>query len=361
MPRRLIKGIQRSRRIRQLREKVSSAPSPRAYSLLCEWILASRGPEDAQRVATEAIECFPWSERLQVLFHRIRRAAFKEEIERLENRVQQAPTAELYGRLAEVYKLANEDDEVFRICRECISRFPKSDSAFLVEGRLRLERFFRNHLKHDGVIAAEKLERAVALNPLNMKARRELSELYFEIGAWNRLQRHMRPLLRDTNTDERIQEMARFVDRIGTTEEEDLPALFRASQVRHATASSENGLAKKDPPLREMMATLRTLPGVTKVKLVQASDDAEDRSTLGPEDHGGTMIEAGAIIGATAQHALVEMEMGNLRHGQLSGSWGHLLVFRFATGTLIVVTAANADPDEIREYALSARSSKVMQ
>ncbi len=339
----IVRSLQRRREIKKISQAVESEPTPRGYENLCERILSLKGAEEALPILEEAQARFPWSERLVVLGMRVRRAAVREELARLEADTMTSPTPEAYGRLAERLRQIGDEDEAIRICRDCAARFPQNENAFLVEGRLRVARFRRTGLPRDGLQAVEQLERAVVLNPENMRARRLLAELYAEIGASHHARAHLDWIVEGSGADptlatltERIQETAHS----GSAATEDLATLF-----------STNGTGRREtrsPVLEGLIEELRTFDGVEEVIQFGLTSVSRDEGEA-PADLDGLA----AFVATLAGDSLLEMDMGNLRHGQLSGPWGHVLFFCFGKRLVALRGDDSMNLATVRERVLS--------
>src|SRR5262249_61079922 len=115
-------------------------------------------------ILEEGLRLYPGSERLIEFQRSIRRSRKRPEIEGLLAAEKKSPAPELFGRLAEIYRSLADDDAALEVCRRCIAQFPDDENPSLVQGKIRLARFYRNLHSRDRALGAEKLGRDEALN-----------------------------------------------------------------------------------------------------------------------------------------------------------------------------------------------------
>lgn len=349
----LVKKLQRRREIHKISQAVASDPSPSKIATLCDRVTATKGPREALEAAEQGLRQFPWSERLQVLAFRLAKAVARDEIDEITRAIADSPTPEAYGRLAERFRQLGDEDEVIRVCRECAARFPQNENAFLVEGRLRTDRYRRTGLARDGILAIEKLERAVVLNEENLRARQLLGGLYADIRAYGRALPHLRYLKMHGAPDERLQQLLADAEVAETTPESsaEIAAMFaRAGEGTTRNRSSNDGTSPRtpEPELDPVLKDVRAMSGVREVAVTTRTSD-------GPADPDGTsLVSVAKSIFAVASESLVEMEMGHLRHAQISGPEGKLLLFALGSSEVSVLTEPRAASQEIRDRVLSA-------
>ncbi len=350
----LVKKLQRRREIQKISQEVASDPSPAKIETLCERVAATKGPRAALDAVERGLEQFPWSEKLQVLAFGLAKAVAKDELEEITRAIAESPTPEAYGRLAERFRQLGDEDEAIRVCRECAARFPQNENAFLVEGRLRTDRYRNTGLARDGVLAVEKLERAVVLNEDNLRARQLLGGLYADIGAFGRALPHLRFLKMHGAPDERLQTLLDDAEAAGGSVESsaEIAALFAAASPAGSIADGDTARSDAphatEPNLEPVLRDVREMNGVREVVTTRRTD-------MAPEDPDGASLESVArAIFAIASESLVEMEMGNLRHAQISGPQGQLLLFSLGSSEVSVLTEPRATSQDIRERVLSA-------
>jgi len=341
----IVRRFQRRREIHKIAQSVSDRPTPRKYEGLCERLLATRGAEAAVGAITEARKLFPWSERLEALHSKIRIAASRDEIARLQADAERAPSPEAYGRLAEALRKVGEDDEAIRYCRLSASSFPSNENAFLVEGRIRMEKLRRTGLVRDGMLAVENLERAISLNTDNTKARRLLADLYLEIGARSRARPHLEYLASEIGFQEAIDRLA---SDDGTTENADLSELFRRAKRTPSPGSAPS----REPVLGRLVEELRATQGVHEI-VTLGFVEGEAPEIERTDGVSAELRAVSALIARQAQGSLVEMDMGNLRYGELTGSWGTVLLFRLDETGIAMRTDGKVDLADLREKVLS--------
>lgn len=364
----IVRSIQRHRELRKLRERIEANPRAQDYVLLAERLLASKTPDEVLPVVREGLTRFPWSERLQVLAFRLGKSIVRRELEDLEASIARSPSPEIFGRLAEIHRRIGDEEEAIRVCRECAARFPQNENGFLVEGRLRLDRFARTGQVRDALLAVEKLERAAVLNPENMRARRLLADFFFDVGARNRARTHIDAILAHASGDAAIREMDEILRELEETspsvcEDENLEELLRLRRTGQDADTESVGSVTSTvdtdfgpvPCLEGLRDELERLPGV--LQIVQQVYLAPDGGEPGGHDEPEEFVTTARSLTRLAQESLVEMDMGNFRHGQVSGDWGHVLFFRIGSWLIAASAGSQATPADIRRSVLSVPST----
>lgn len=346
-----VKNLQRRRELRKMYQLVKDHPTPSNHAALCERLLTVEGAGAVLPRVEDALREFPWSEKLQVLALRVRRAASRAECDALHAAIRKSPSPDTYGRLADLLRAIGDEDEAIRVCHDCSSRFPQNENAFLVEGQIRAERFLRTGSARDGALAVERLERAVVLNAENLKARRLLGQVYSELGAPEHAYLHLRFIQSRSDIDLELERLLSEVSRSrsegGTTDSEDIPSLLRARSSGDAADGKRDGGNPAGARLEQMAERLRVHEDIDDVALLSSDGHPVDLSSDRP------FAPLARHLAEAARTSLLEMDMGNLRHAQVSGPWGHLLLFRFGKALLAARSNGLVQPADVREAVLS--------
>jgi len=326
-------------RLWRLRRQARKHPSPAAWAALSERYLAMGEAESAYAVADEGLKDFPTSERLHALRRLIQKESLRERVKSLRQSLHRRPDPYLYARLANVFRKLGELNKAETIAEECKTRFPCDENPYLVIGEIRAGRYKKQLMARDGRLAIENLERAVSLNPDNLKGRMQLAELYAALGANSRALPHLLHLGEATPDDERIRGL---ISEVGSrpVEEGDLNALLRAAERKRKTPYPFQGgevqsESEAQGPARLMNRNVirrsaAALFGIRDLKGLYVACDG-----LGPvevkEDptlEANGFSESAAKILKAAEASSRKMDMGGFSQGFIEGSFGRIVLRR---------------------------------
>jgi tetratricopeptide (TPR) repeat protein len=184
--------LKRWQDLSRLRRQARRDPSPSAFAELAERLIALGEHDEALRVAEEGLAAYPHADRLEHVRLYVKKNRMTGELRRLREEIQRRPTALGYSRLAKLYRELGSHDEALAIAAACAERFPTDETAFLLQADLRRERFRRDMVAKDAIMAESALRQALRLNPRNVDARVRLAELCHLVGMREACAEHLR-------------------------------------------------------------------------------------------------------------------------------------------------------------------------
>ena len=326
-------------RLYRLRRQARKHPSPAGWATLSERFLAMGDATAAFAATEEGLKDFPTSDRLHALKRLIQKESLRERVKTLRQSIRRRPDPYLFARLADVFRKLGELSKAESIAEECKKRFPCDENPYLVIGEIRAGRFKGELMARDGRMAIENLERAVNINPDNLKGRMQLAEIYSALGANSRALPHLLHLAEATPDDERIRGL---ISEVGSrpVEEGDLKALLRTAERKRkppyafCNADARGDESRNSKPRALDRDVVRrhaaALYGIRDLKgLYVASDDLEavevkEDPSLAAE---GFSNAASKILKA-AEASSRKMDMGGFSQGYLEGSFGRIILRR---------------------------------
>jgi hypothetical protein len=347
---RLIERWKRYREVRRLRAAVRASPSPRSFGALAERYVAHDRLRDALAVAEKGLHRFPDSERLQQVRSFALRKSLSGRIRRLRAEIERRPTPFAYTRLAEIHRELGDDDEALDLATTCTQQFPLNAQPLLVEGEIRVERFLRDVVAQDGILAATALRRVLTLNGASVKAHVLLAELYHLVGAVADCRRHLHVVLAERGEEHDVRA---FVASLGDGAwDADLEELTPDAFETLARAVEESGefvgdpatfpaIVQHGPASRRIRALAIDLDGLSR-DVARAGRSLGMRNTVLLDrdgrvlaehcDDGGMAREDFAHVvrqlRSTADDTSRRMDAGALVRTELEGPAGDLTVMR---------------------------------
>jgi tetratricopeptide (TPR) repeat protein len=338
--------LKRWRGLSRLRRQTRRAPSPAAYGELAERLIALGEVEPALRIAEEGLELFPDSERLAHVRLFAKKGRLAGEIRRLRDDLQRRPNPATYVRLAGLYRELGSHDEALAIAAECAERFPLNEAPYLVQGEIRVERFRRDLIAKDGVIAEAALTKVVRLNSHNVAAHVRLAELYWLVGMTGACRRHARHVasvappsralqdfLRDLDgTPVESEETESFAELIETVERNGVfandPAAFPDPDARVAADRSRPRGRVDESRSREQMAAFGDHAGVRNAVLLDRDGAVIADFTIDGSLSKGQFAELVCGIRDVADEASRRMDTGALVRADVEGPGGNVVLAR---------------------------------
>ncbi|MBN2492139.1 MAG: tetratricopeptide repeat protein [Planctomycetes bacterium] len=327
-------------RLFRLRRQARKHPSPAAWAALSERCLAMGKVEAGYASVEEGLRDFPTSERLHALRRLIQKESLRERVKSLRQSLRRRPDPYLYARLANVFRQLGELSKAESIAEECKTRFPCDENPYLIIGEIRTERFKQELMARDGRLAVENLERAVSLNPDNLKGRMQLAELYAALGANSRALPHLLHLAEATPDDERIRGL---IAEVGSrpVEEGELGALLRAAERRRRTpypfpggeCPAGGGGTPAAVPAADPAAIRRAAAGLFGIRNLKALYVAYEPAgpievKEDPSLQADGFSRSAAKILKAAEASSRKMDMGGFAQGFLEGSFGRIVLRR---------------------------------
>jgi tetratricopeptide (TPR) repeat protein len=350
---RFFKRVFRDREWERRRRDVFESPSPQRIHSLAEHVAATGDVAEAVSILDEGLRVYPGSERLQELVRSLRRRRKRPEIEGLLAAEKKSPAPEIFGRLAEIYRSLADDDAALEVCRRCMEKFPDDENPYLVTGKIRLARFYRNLTTRDGEVAAENLERVVALNPQNLKARVLLAEFYAAVGHGVAALPHLQAILSAGPPDERF---AILVDEIASRGKPVGERSFTLTDRLREVALSgrlpyvpRSGLETFDRPASGSIASGSDVESDFAEEIRQAGATRGSLLFDWPHPAAGADPFARMVseVLTAAQSSLREMDLGDVCHATFTGDFGHIVVARVGSGAAAAQCSSSGPVEDV--------------
>ena len=350
----LAERLKRWRGLSLLRGRVRKTPSPAAYADLCERLIALGEADDAVRTADAGLLLYPDSDRLAHVRLFVMKGRLSGRIRKLREDVLRRPHPGTYGQLAQLYRELGSDDDALAISAECCERFPANEAAYMTQGEVRFDRFRRDLIARDAVIAEAALRQVVRINEQNAAAHARLAEIYWLVGLPAACCGHLAHVLALTPGARGVEEFTQGLDRLPAPAAPAEPFADLAARVQQTRAFAND-------PARFP----RSGPGVSaqRVQFDQARiGDAMNafsahaglrNAALFGEDgalvsdycgaSGLTAAEFGELVTGirdVADDATRRMDTGGLVRAEIEGPGGNVLVTRARGLTVALLYSA---------------------
>jgi hypothetical protein len=218
---------------------------------------------------------FPDSAELKKLRTVARRGVDRARTDELRARIEKNPSNRLYGELVAILAESGDAGSLHATCEEWSVRFPHDAGPFLWLGQSCLQSFYRSLASRDGIEAVAALERAIGLEPKQVRARVLLAELFYRVGATQRA-RTLLDAVPSEGDDSELQNLRR----------QGAAARSLGSDVEELLRSAEdNGLLPNAPPtaavasrgddgiaaIRDSLAAIAEMEGVEKAAYIRGT------------------------------------------------------------------------------------------
>jgi tetratricopeptide (TPR) repeat protein len=347
----------------RLKRQVRNAPSPAAVAELAERLIALGETDLALREAERGLEVFPDSERLLHIRTFAKKGRLSAQIRRLKEDLHRRPNALTYVQLAKIYRELGSQEEALSIAAECSERFPLNEAGYLVQGEIRAERFRRDLIAKDGIVAEAALSRVVRLNAANVTAHLLLAEIYWLVGMAAECRAHLAQVLETMPAAHEVQEFLRategvsgpaeeaFEDLASKAERDGVPANDPALFPSHA---NRTGAAKAQGPLdaeavRGAIASLGEHDGMMNAVLCDREGNVVADFAGASGLPRGQFAELVSGIRGAADDASRRMDTGALVRAEIEGPGGNVTVSRVRGLTVAVLYKAPLRADRVWE------------
>jgi tetratricopeptide (TPR) repeat protein len=169
--------------IKKLQDEAESNPSPESIAALAQKHIELGNYAEALQEADKALHTFKGSTKLMEIVAFVRKKQSQENVKHLRDEIRVKPSALAYSQLAGIYRDLGDIDQALELLAECTAKFTADQSAFRMQGQIRLENFLQEVIAYDGVHALADLRKVQSLNPDDTGARMLLAQLYFAVGA----------------------------------------------------------------------------------------------------------------------------------------------------------------------------------
>lgn len=360
--------LRRWRDLSRLRRQTRRDPSPSAFGELAERLIAIGATDEALAAAEEGLERFPDSERLSQVKLFAKKGRLTGQLRRLRDDVVRRPTPIVYTQLAAIYRDLGQHDDALQTAHECAERFPLNENPYLIQGEIRLERYQRDLIARDAVLAEQALRRVTRLNGHNLRAHHLLAELYWLVGAVGACRRHLRSVLTISPGAKDVQE---FVRELGSPAadapepEEDFEELARQVEeqgsfvhepdrfpgtVGSAGRGAPRGRTRLDvESLKTQVVELGSHDGVRNSIVIDRDGDVLADYTGGTGLTRKQFAELVTALAATADDASKRMDTGALVRAEVESPSGNVTVARVRNLTVGILYADPLRSDRVWE------------
>lgn len=342
----LVERLKRWRDIARLRRQVRANPSPTTYAELAERLVALGEEDDAVGVADEGLERYPHADRLAHVRLFVKKGRLTGQIRKLREDLQRRPTPLAFAQLAQLYRELGSHDEALAIAAQGAERFPLSESSYLMQGEIRMDRFRRELIAKDAVIAEGALRQVLRLNSHNVTAHLRLAEVYHLVGMRAECTAHLREVMLLTPDAADVAEFLAADETAGPALPLEDPFEDRAGAVQSAAAFAGNpaqfpspasggdgpsagaGAALDAPALRTAMAGFADHEGMRNAVLLdQAGKIVADHAATDAiaRNHFAELV---AEVRDAADDAARRMDQGSLVRADIEGPGMNLVVTR---------------------------------
>lgn len=361
----------------RLKGRVRSEPSPSSWGELAERLISHGEIDAALQAAEEGLRSFPDSERLSQVRMFAKKRRLTGQLRQLREDVARRPSPVAFTQLAAIYRDLGSHDEALEAAQQCAERYPLNEGSHLVTGEIRLERYLRDMIAKDAVIAEEALRRVTRLNGHNVRAHLLLAELYWATGDVSACRRHLRSVLTITPSAKDVQE---FVKSLGSTETEENPEIRDfADRVR---AIEDAGVFARSPSefpsvdvearsggsrgrldveaLRSDVAALGSQNGVRSLAVLDRDGDILADHTDGTGPTRRQFCELLVATTSVADDASRRMDTGALVRAEVESPSGSVTVVRSRGLTIGVLYSAPLRGERVWELVqdLVARNTQ---
>ena len=359
--------LKRWRDLGRLRRQTHKAPSPSAFGELAERLISLGETDDALAVAEEGLRTFPDSERLSQVKLFAKKGRLTGQLRKLRDDVVRRPSPLVYTHLAAIYRELGNQDDALQTAQECAERFPLNENPYLIQGEIRLERFVRDLIAKDAILAEQALRRVTRINGHNVRAHLMLAELYWLVGAVPACRRHLRSVLTITPTAKDVQEFVREVgapDAADSAEDVDFEEMAKSVEENGAFAqpverfpSLRTGAAQQSrsrtrldvETLKGEIAGLGTNDGVRNSIVIDKDGEVLADYTDGMGLTRKQFAELVTSVSATADDASRRMDTGALVRAEIESPTGNVTVARVRNLTIGILFTDPLRSDRVWE------------
>ena len=318
-------------------------PEPSSLAALAEHYLRCEKYGKARKIIEEGLEKYPESQKIRALEQRIKRTDLYWEFLKAHRDITENPNPDAYSRLATLYRIVGDVDKALGACAAGLTEFTDSVRLYLNVAELRLQRYTRNFMPKDAIIALANLEKAVLLDETDYAATILLAEFYMAIGAAESAINTLKTLLVSQPEDEHAQQLLDKALEMPHSEEP-VEDLLRNVSARKSMAVDTGLLryfvkcthaGRSDPPQRNVdRDNMREA-----LTLAVESTGAQAMTILDPE---GSVVATALIeddpietetfavackeIHDNANDCALRMDLGGFETGEIEGPFGYMLV-----------------------------------
>ena len=321
----------------------SKTPEPSSLAALAEHYLRCEKYGKARKLIEEGLRKYPESQKIRALEQRIKRTDLYGEFLKTHRDITENPNPDAYSRLAMLYRRVGDVDKALGTCAAGLTEFADSVRLYLNVAELRLQRYARNFMPKDAIIALANLEKAVSLDETDYAATILLAEFYMAIGAAESAINTLKTLLVSQPEDEHAQQLLDKALEMPHSEEP-VEDLLRDVSARKSMAVDTGLLryfekcthaSRSEPPRRNVdqdnMREALTLAVESTGARAMAILDPEGGvvATARTEDdpiETETFAVACKEIRDNTHDCALRMDLGGFETGEIEGPFGYMLV-----------------------------------
>jgi tetratricopeptide (TPR) repeat protein len=324
----LIQRLKIWKELRRLEHRVREEPSPSRFVDLGQVFINLEMVDRALQAAEDGLALFPDSVELTKLRDFARRNVGRVRVSELRARINKNPDRGLYRELAGVYRELGDHGALHATCEEWGLRYPDDAGAWLVLGQARLANYYRDLSQREGLTAVQCLERVLALDGANTKARSMLAELLYRIGATEQARAQLEALPRE-HDDQTITALRRQVanaqpsndgveDRLRQVEEDGVLTNAPPTAERPALRP-EDGIGT----IRDALAQIAEMRGVRKAAYIKGSRALVKGNIRNAKD---PFLRVVRVVAKASQTFGRRLDIGGFNKGILHGRFGRMCI-----------------------------------
>lgn len=344
----LIQRLKIWKELRRLEARVREEPSPSTFVDLGQVFLNLDMQERALQAAEDGLLLFPDSAELKKLRTVARRGVDRARTDELRARIEKNPSNRLYGELVAILAESGDAGSLHATCEEWSVRFPHDAGPFLWLGQSCLQSFYRSLASRDGIEAVAALERAIGLEPKQVRARVLLAELFYRVGATQRA-RTLLDAVPSEGDDSELQNLRRQV----------AAARSLGSDVEELLRSAEdNGLLPNAPPtaavasrgddgiaaIRDSLAAIAEMEGVEKAAYIRGTRALVKGDIKDGKD---PFLRTVRVVAKAGHRYSRRLDVGSFKRGVIQGPFGVLCICCYGEVLAAVQCSADAPTDRI--------------
>jgi tetratricopeptide (TPR) repeat protein len=337
------------RELKRIARQVKRSLSPGPASALVEKYIDSGLLEDAEEIAKQGVGLFPFSNTVQAAQRHLKKAKYYDQLRRLIDQIKEKPSPTLYAMLAELYNELGETDRTLEVCREGIKQFPNYEGMYLIMGKIRYNRYLKEELTKDGMLAVDFFEKALAINGRDYKTLVRLGEIYIELGMRTKALEKLKSVLYFAPEDESARKLMERVQTLPPEQPLDIEECF--NQL-HKKRSQQEGRERRsrlsEQDIESRLWNFAEVPGILAIICTaEGARKFASRIVKKGVNEDALCVGLGEIYSA-AQDSSLRMDIGSFQQGILYGSAIQVHIFRFENLVFAVTASAQAKADAIQ-------------
>ncbi len=344
----LIQRLKIWKELRRLERRAHEEPSPSTFVDLGQVHINLGMVERALQVAEEGLALFPDSAELAKLRSFTHRTVIKSSMKELRQRLNRSPDSKLFRELAGLQMELGDAGGVHATCEEWSVRFRSDPGPWLMLGQAHLVNYYRQLAAHDGLEAVACLERAVALDPRETKARELLAELFYRAGAIHRARAQLDALGAPRDNDgQALQQAVASAESLGNDIEVLLRRVEQNGALPYAPPTTPAPRGRTDSgmgSIREALAHLAELPGVRKATYIKGTRALVKGDIKDGKD---PFLRVVRVVAKAGHRFSRRLDIGSLKKGVLQGPFGNVCLCVFGEVLAAVQCDAGSDVDQI--------------